>query len=307
MANENAPIEIKRHPFSEAAQTAADLLHEFKDIIGRHPGAKDGEDRPAEVQSKLGVLTAVMNEVDDLCRTHGVDKDDRRKLEEYCRLLQSACVTSQDINKLIVFLADLTRDVCTLDLDDPQSHPPKGPRSTPLRSWTQAKLDKAIHKYKAKRASVYSDLVEAVAAEKVGAVDAARSIFGRNVIAEALRCRSSSMVSKSRVWRAIAADLRLGETIARIREQVGEGVAGDEAAVARGDIAYDTVIRHETIELINAKLPPKEAAATIKSVEDGDMSDDAARQMVDLCEEQNHDRKREEQYRDRKAKKSRPQ
>ena len=67
-------------------------------------------------------------------------------------------------------------------------------------SYTQKELDAEIRSYKAKRANNYDDLVEQVGKGKTGAKKAARKMFGRNAVAKALRVRSPTMVSNSKVW-----------------------------------------------------------------------------------------------------------
>lgn len=77
------------------------------------------------------------------------------------------------------------------------------------QSWTQDDLDGAIRKYKADRAERYRDLAQAVKDRGEKAVKDARKLFGRNVIAKHFGVKSSSMVSKSQAWIAIAEELRI--------------------------------------------------------------------------------------------------
>jgi len=165
------------------------------------------------------------------------------------------------------------------------------PPTSALRSFTQADLDNAIREYKAQRASRYGDLVEAVKAGKASAMRDARRLFGRNAIAKALGCKSKAMVSKSAAWKAIAAELQLSKTAATPRQRVGEGIAVEQAAEAQGDTVSQTVIRQETLRLINAKLPKNEAEATVHKLQIGDMSDDDARKLVELYDQQQKDSK----------------
>jgi len=165
---------------------------------------------------------------------------------------------------------------------------------TPKRSWTQRDLDNAIWEYKAARASTYGDLVHAVKHRKRGAMKDARRIFGQRAIATALGVKARSMVGKSPVWQAIADELRLrGRTKGAVRRQrIGMAMALEEQAVSSGDSAVDELVRGETIRLIELELPPTEAEATIEKLQRGDITDDEARRLVDLVQEQRRDAKR---------------
>ncbi|MFH1417158.1 MAG: hypothetical protein ABII12_02580 [Planctomycetota bacterium] len=76
------------------------------------------------------------------------------------------------------------------------------------RHWTQADVDDAIRKYRAKRAGRYGEIAEGVRQGLPGAKKAARELFGRNNLARALEC-PPAMISKSSAWEPIKAQLRL--------------------------------------------------------------------------------------------------
>lgn len=78
----------------------------------------------------------------------------------------------------------------------PTASPAPSAASTALRSWVQSDLDAAIHKYVADRAASYNSLRKAVEDNRKGAVDNAREMFGRNVVAAALGVKARAMVSK---------------------------------------------------------------------------------------------------------------
>jgi len=164
-------------------------------------------------------------------------------------------------------------------------------QQTPLRSWTQTDLDSAIREYKARRASKYGDLAAAVNAGKPGAQRIARKLFGRNVIARELGCKSKAMVSKSPAWKAIASELGLAGVTTAAGRRVGEDIAIEQAAETQGDTVVDQVVRRETIRFINAELPNKEAEALINQLAIGDMSDEDARRVVELYRQQHKDAK----------------
>lgn len=162
-------------------------------------------------------------------------------------------------------------------------------------SWTQLDLDEAIREHKAKRASRYNDLVSGVKQGKAGAKKSARELFGRNAIVRALGVRSAAMVSGSSVWQAIADELGLrGPSSSRSAanrhsKRVGLDIALEEQAEATSEPVLETAIRRETIQLIETSMPATEAQATIEKLQRGDLTDDAARELVDILVQQQQD------------------
>ncbi len=150
----------------------------------------------------------------------------------------------------------------------------------PKRAWIQEELDSEIESYKANRASNYSELIERVEKGDKGAKQAARKIFGRNVIVLALGVKSPTMVSRSPVWQGIRDALGLGKTTVP-RKQIGLDVAVEEHAKAECESEVDKAIRRETIGMVrNSTLPIPQVEATIEKLTRGDMTDDEAREMI---------------------------
>jgi len=166
-----------------------------------------------------------------------------------------------------------------------EKHPPA------KRSWTKADLDEAIREYKAKRASTYNDLVSALKQGKAGAKKSARELFGRNAIVRALGVRSAAMVSGSPVWQAIADELGLRgrSTAHRHPQRIGFDIALEDQAEATSEPVLDQTIQRETIRLIEKSMPAKEAEATIEKLQRGDLTDDAARELVEVLVQQQQD------------------
>src|SRR5262249_28730471 len=132
----------------------------------------------------------------------------------------------------------------------------KGPE---LRSWTQPDLDDAIRSYKAARAVIYYELVQAIGHRGRGAKQTAQRQFGRNAIARALGVRSRAMVTKSPVWQEMARELRLSHKhedrrpAGRLR-RVGFERAQEDQAEEVGDTVQEEVDRRETVRLVRANM-----------------------------------------------------
>jgi hypothetical protein len=170
---------------------------------------------------------------------------------------------------------------------------PAGRKPAP-RSWTQGDLNQAIYRYKAERASTYHDLIEGVRKGKPGAKKDARRLFGRNAVADALGVKARAMVTKSPAWRDIAEDLLLSPKTSQRRplnprKRIGEEIADEEKAVALGDPVEKAAIRKETVALIRSKMSRKSAEATLRLLELGEISDDSARDILQLAVEQRKD------------------
>jgi hypothetical protein len=174
---------------------------------------------------------------------------------------------------------------------------PKPGGQVELRSWTQPDLDAAIREYKAKRAAIYRNLVEAVRQGRRGAMKSAQKIFGRNAIARALGVKAPAMVSKSGPWQEIAAELQLsrkrqgGPPLARAR-RVGLAIAEEEKAQQAQTMApegLERCVHEETISLLRTTLPGDAANDAVEKLLQGKISDDEARQMVDLVRQQQQD------------------
>jgi hypothetical protein len=163
------------------------------------------------------------------------------------------------------------------------------------RSWTQPKLDEAINEYWADRSSNYRNLVDGVKRRKQGAMRDARRLFGRNAIVRALGVRSPAMVTNSSAWQKIADELGLrGEPDSNYPPpggRVGIEIALETQAVESCESGLDRAVKRETIAFIKKKMPPNEADATIEKLQRGEITDDQARQLVDLYADQQSDEK----------------
>jgi hypothetical protein len=163
----------------------------------------------------------------------------------------------------------------------------------PKRSWTQPDLDNAIREYKAKRASTYSDLVQGVKRGSAVAKESARRLFGRNVIVRELGVKSPAMVTNSPVWQGIANELGLRGRSSKarqpVKQRIGLGIALEQQAVASGESAVDEVVRRETIALVEKSMPAAEAEATIEKLQRGEITDDEARDLIEVLADQKQD------------------
>jgi hypothetical protein len=168
-------------------------------------------------------------------------------------------------------------------------------KQTQKRSWTQVDLDEAIRKYKSERASTYNDLVDAVKRGRKGAKKSARDLFGRNAVVRALGVKSAAMVSNSPVWQAIADELKLRgpsrSTSHPHSQRIGLEIAMEDQAQATSAPILDQAVQQETIRLIGKSMPATEAEATIEKLQRGEISDDAARELVDVFAQQQHDKR----------------
>ena len=161
----------------------------------------------------------------------------------------------------------------------------------PLRSWTQTDLDGAIRDYKAHRAASYQELVEGVLRRKPGAIKTARAMFGRNAIAKALAVKARAMVSKSPVWRQMAAALQLLSKARKPRNCVGLAIATDMASLAQGDTTQVDVESRDLVALVRKELPASEAEAVVEDLRQGKKTPDEVYEIVKLfCEQQQDDR-----------------
>ena len=165
--------------------------------------------------------------------------------------------------------------------------------SPPKRSWTQGDLDEAIRKYKSERASTYNDLVDGVKRGRAGAKKSARDLFGRNAVVRALGVKSAAMVSKSQVWQAIADELKLRKpsrlASRRPVQRIGLDIAMEDQAQATNTPILDQAVEQETIRLIERSMPVAEAEATTEKLRRGEITDEAARELVEVFAQQQRD------------------
>jgi hypothetical protein len=168
-------------------------------------------------------------------------------------------------------------------------------KPSPKRSWTQNDLDAEIREYKAKRASIYNDLVDAVKQGRRGATKDAQRLFGRNELVRALGVKSGAMVSKSPVWQELANELGLRRATGRHRplrhKRIGLDIALEEQAVAASEPPVDQAIHLETIRLIEKSMSETEAEATLEKLQRGEMTDDQARELMEVVTGQKRDQR----------------
>ncbi len=162
----------------------------------------------------------------------------------------------------------------------------------PERSWTQSDLDDEIRKYKATRSSNFSELVAAVGRGQKGAIEAARKLFGRNVIVRALGVKAPAMVTNSAVWQAIADELRLPRgkyrNAPKLRK-IGLDIAMEAQASHVSPQPFDSAVRRETIRLVHSSLPADQSEPILEKLQRGEITDDEAMEVIDLVKEQKRD------------------
>lgn len=188
---------------------------------------------------------------------------------------------------------------------------PKPSSVPPKRSWVQPDLDEAIREYQAKRSDSYQQFISLLgnpntpAGRKRAVRQAAKRMFGRNVVAKALGVKSAKMVSQSEPWVAMASALGLprrsdnatgaGKRPKRIGEEIAIEQASMAAAATEEHAAADAAIlvaeREETLRqirtLAESELPKakSDAKAILDRYQAGEMTDDQARQTVSLLME----------------------
>jgi hypothetical protein len=126
-----------------------------------------------------------------------------------------------------------------------------------------------------------------------GAKKDAQRLFGRNAIVRELGVKSGAMVTKSPEWQAIAAELNLPRLSGRGSTgkpaRVGSEIALEEQAIAASVPAADQLVRRETIQLIEAAMPADVAEPTIEKLLRGEITDDRARQLIEVYADQARD------------------
>lgn len=153
------------------------------------------------------------------------------------------------------------------------------------RSWTQAKVDEAVRRYRRENETDLKTLADAVPTGSRHARKQARTLFGRNAIARRLGC-PSAMVSKSKVWRELAKELHLaGKPVSKGArpQRVGIHIAEEQRAREEdSEPVVDEVSRREIVELIRTSLPEQSAEATIEKFERGEMSEEQVMEMINV-------------------------
>ena len=187
------------------------------------------------------------------------------------------------------------------------------PRTVPKRSWTQPELDEAIGQYKANRAARFKEMLSVLDNPRVPerrkrlVRREAHRMFGRNAVARALGVKSAKMVSQSSVWVQIADTLGLARrrrgrsSQPRTgRQRLGLEIASERASLEAPETAThaaaDAALRREERETTLARIRKlaqsgrkdarENAKALYEKYEAGEMTDDQARQTVEVLLEQ---------------------
>ena len=160
------------------------------------------------------------------------------------------------------------------------------------RSWTQVDLDAAIYKFVADRAAAFNDLVEGVKKGLEGAKREARRLYGRNALSDTLGVKARAMVSKSPAWVEIANKLQLprhqkgGESKF---SRMGLDIALEKHAERTSEAPEDVAVKAETVKLIQKRMPREAAEAMVDRLIRGDLSDEDAREIVQMHRPGNKD------------------
>jgi hypothetical protein len=156
---------------------------------------------------------------------------------------------------------------------------------------SQEQVDAALEKYLADHAQVYVQLKKNVQDNLPSAIEAARELFGRNVLANKIGCRTPGRVSESPVYKKIQSELRLAQGTTAGVNRSGYEMSVEKASNKAGNVTFDAIVNSETRELITTSLPRDEAEAMIHRLEMGETTDEQAREMIKLFHEQRADSK----------------
>jgi len=154
---------------------------------------------------------------------------------------------------------------------------------------TQEEVDLEIREYKAARTATHTDLRDAVRANRKGAINAARKLFGRNKVAREIGCKSKTMVTNSKVYKVIQQELRLNEPRRSVRNRSGFDGAINPASERAGDPVTEQIIANETRELVRKHLDAKEANEVIQKLDIGEMTDSQVRMFIEVHQQQKRD------------------
>jgi hypothetical protein len=166
---------------------------------------------------------------------------------------------------------------------------PKEPK--PSRPKSQEEVDAALETYLSEHAQVYQQLLKNVQDNLPNAIEAARELFGRNVLASKIGCRSPWRVTESPVYQKIQLELRLLQGRTGEASRSGFDMSVEKVSEKSGNVTFDAVVNRETCELIVAALPRDVAEAMIHQLEIGETTDEKAREMIELYQQQRADSK----------------
>jgi hypothetical protein len=161
------------------------------------------------------------------------------------------------------------------------------PKTEKARRGKKAQAERAIRHYLVDRQSYYDSLKPRCQQHEVRACKQAKGEFGRNILSKTLGL-SAGLVSNTLAWKQIKADLfpdSPGDLLSKLRHsggRVGFSIAEEAAGQARGDQTFDAVVRDETLESIReANLPEAAADQLVSQLQAGEITNDAARDMLE--------------------------
>ena len=164
----------------------------------------------------------------------------------------------------------------------------------------KAKVETAIGHYLVERHTYYDNLKSRCQNNDAAAARLAKTTFGRNALVKLLKSSgitvSAGTVSTTLAWKAIKSDLfpdsprdawstirHSGQKRMGIDDgRKGIEIAEESAGQARGNQTVDAVVRNETLGLIRtASMPDEATGQLVNQLQAGDITDDAAREMLE--------------------------
>lgn len=145
-----------------------------------------------------------------------------------------------------------------------------------FRSWKQPELDEAVREFIEQHAGRLAGLREGARAYRKDAIEAARALVGRNVIARALRVKAPAMVSKTPAYRRLSDEFRLERERSALRKPVGLEIGIEDKAGSEDDPVFAEVCKREAAEFIRSKLDEEDAELLLGQLEGGGISPDKA-------------------------------
>jgi hypothetical protein len=147
---------------------------------------------------------------------------------------------------------------------------------TAIRGWKQPELDEAVRAFIEQHAGRLAGLRDSARAYRKDAIEAARALVGRNVIARALGVKAPAMVSKTPAYRQLSDEFHLERERSALRKAVGLEIGIEDKAVAEEDPVLAEVCKREAAEFIRSKLDEEDAELLLGQLEGGNISPDKA-------------------------------
>jgi len=156
-------------------------------------------------------------------------------------------------------------------------------------SWRQTEVNAAVQRY----IDRHADVLAAARERCPDAIEAAKTIFGRNLITRELGIKSEAMVGKCPVWRAIADELGITRKRSSRKNKIGLGIALEQQAEDAGDTTANNVEKRDIINAIRtAKLASdapeheqkKARLEMVNEIEAGRMSLDRANEILEASQ-----------------------